>query len=132
MRGADPKLEGLTMVIEQWHAVIGGARVSVKEAIDAAVEQRANGFGRPEFVHPDFREALLAVAGEGGAISGRRLGKWIGANQNRIVGGFKFVADGVVSGIARWRLVDSEGNPACAIAAYEVSDNVHSVTAFSR
>lgn len=132
LRGGDPKLEGLTMVIEQWHAVIGGARVSVKEAIDAAVEQRVNGpFGRPEFVHPDFREALLAVAGEGGAISGRRLGKWIGAHQNRIVNGFKFVADGVVSGIGRWRLVDSEGHPAHA-AAYEVSDNVHSVTAFSR
>jgi hypothetical protein len=110
VRGADPKLEALTMVIEQWHAVLGSARVSVKQAIDAAVEQRSNGpFGRPEFVNSEFREALLAVAGDGGAVSGRRLGKWIAANQNRIVGGLKFVSAGIAAGLARWRLVDSEG-----------------------
>jgi hypothetical protein len=84
--------------------------VSVKQAIDAAVEQRSGGaFGRPEFVNPEFREALLAVAGDGGAVSGRRLGKWIAGNQNRIVGGLKFMSAGIVAGLARWRLVDSEG-----------------------
>ena len=133
VRGADPKLEAITMVIEQWHAVLGGARVSVKEAIDAAVEQRSNGpLGRPEFVHPDFREALLAVAGEGGAISGKRLGKWLGANQSRIVGGFKLVAAGTVAGLGRWRLVDSKGAAAHAPDVTEVSDNVRTVAAFSR
>ena len=35
--------------------------------------------------HPDFREALRTVAGEGGAINSRRLGKWLGTNQGRIV-----------------------------------------------
>jgi putative DNA primase/helicase len=110
VRGADPKLEALTMVLEQWRAVIGGARVSVKEAIDLAVEQRISAFGRPEFVQPDFREVLLGVAGDGGAISGRRLGKWIAANQNRIVGGFKLVSAGMVAGLARWRLADSDGH----------------------
>jgi hypothetical protein len=106
VRGADPKLDALTMVIEQWHAVLGERRVSAKEVIDAAVEQRSDGpFGRPAFVHPDFREALLVVAGDGGAISGRRLGRWLAASQNRIVGGMKIVADGVHTGIQRWRLV---------------------------
>jgi len=104
VRGADPKLEALTMVIEQWQAVLGERRVSVKEVIEAAVEQAPSLFGRPEFRHPDFREALLVVAGDGGAINSRRLGKWLGANQNRIIDGMKIVADGVVVGIARWRI----------------------------
>ncbi|MGE3743604.1 MAG: PriCT-2 domain-containing protein [Geminicoccaceae bacterium] len=105
IRDADPKLEALTMVIEQWQAVLGQRRVSVKEVIDAAVEQRHASFaGRPEFIHPDFREALLVVAGDGGAINGRRLGKWLSANQNRIIDGMKIMADGVLTGIMRWRL----------------------------
>ncbi len=110
VRGADPRLDALTMVIEQWHAVLGCARVSAKEVIDAAVEQRPDGpFGRSTFVHPDFRETLLVIAGDGGAVSGRRLGRWLGANQNRIVGGMKIIADGVLTGIQRWRLMQSAG-----------------------
>jgi hypothetical protein len=76
----------------------------VKQVIDAAVEQKPGFNPRTEFVHPDFREALLAVAGDHGVINGRRLGKWLSANQNRIVEGMKFVSDGIVTGIARWRL----------------------------
>lgn len=107
VRDADPRLEALTMVVEQWQAVLGERRVSVKEVIDAAVEQRQTGFiGRPEFVHPDLREALLVVAGDGGAISSRRLGKWLAGNQNRIVDGMKIVSDGILTGIARWRLTN--------------------------
>jgi len=109
VREADPRLEALTMVIEQWQAVLGQRRVSVKEVIDAVVEQRHASFvGRPEFIRPDFREALLVVAGDGGAINGRRLGKWLAANQNRIIDGMKIMADGFLVGIARWRLeIDS-------------------------
>jgi len=109
VREADPRLEAPTMVIEQWQAVLSERRVSAKEVIDAAVEQRQASFaGRPEFLHPDFREALLAVAGDGGAINGRRLGKWLSANQNRIINGMKIISDGVVSGITRWRLANHE------------------------
>lgn len=44
------------------------------------------------------------VAGDGGAINSRRLGKWLSANQSRIIDGMKIMADGVLTGIARWRL----------------------------
>jgi putative DNA primase/helicase len=106
VRDADPRLESLNTVVAQWSAHLGNRRVSVKEAIDVAADQRAAGFysGRMEFVNPEFREALLTVAGDGGAISGRRLGKWLAAHQGRIVHGMKFQPDGVVAGIARWRL----------------------------
>ena len=59
---------------------------------------------RPEFSHPDFREALLTVAGDGGAINSRRLGKWLGANQGRIVAGCRILQDGLVAGTMTWRL----------------------------
>ncbi|MEZ5784752.1 MAG: PriCT-2 domain-containing protein [Rhizobiaceae bacterium] len=108
MRGADPKLEALNTVLEQWREVIGMDRVSVREIIERATDQRPQLFGRSEFIHPEFREALLRVAGEGGAFNGRRLGKWIGGQQNRIVGGLRLVSAGVSAGRARWRLEIAE------------------------
>lgn len=104
MRGADPKLEALTSVLEGWREVIGLQPANVRDVIERATEQRPQLYGRAEFVHPEFREALLRVAGEGGAINGRRLGKWIGSHQNRIVGGLRLVNAGVSAGHTRWRL----------------------------
>ena len=108
MRGADPKLEALTTVLEQWREVIGMDRVSVREIIERATEQRPQLYGRSEFIHPEFREALLRVAGEGGAINGGRLGKWIGGQQNRIVNGLRLISAGVSAGRARWQLEVAE------------------------
>jgi hypothetical protein len=112
MRSADPKLGALTTVIEQWREVIGGDRVTVRQIIDRAIDQRPPMHGRPEFLHPEFREALLSIAGEGGAISGGRLGKWIGANQNRIAAGLKLVSAGLSAGRARWQLVAADRDAA--------------------
>lgn len=112
MRSADPKLGALTTVMEQWHEVIGGDRVTVRQIIERAIDLRPPMHGRPEFLHPEFREALLAIAGEGGAISGGRLGKWIGANQNRIAAGLKLVSAGLSAGRARWQLVAADRDAA--------------------
>ena len=68
--------------------------------------------GRADFINPEFREALLAVAGDGGAISGKRLGKWLSANQGRIVNTMRITPDGIVSGISRWRLRGSSDEAA--------------------
>lgn len=112
-RTSDPKLEALTAVISQWEEVIGEDRVSGKNVIDRAIERLEtvdpdNYYARSRsqvFKHPEFREALLAVAGDGGNISTKRLGRWLGANQNRLVNGLKLISDGMIDGIARWRLV---------------------------
>ena len=80
VRESDPKLQQLIAVMEQWSEVIGDKRSTVKEVIDFAVGQPGG----------EFREALLAVAGERGAIDGRKLGKYLGMNKGRIVGAFKF------------------------------------------
>jgi hypothetical protein len=107
VRSADPQQEARLSVAQQWHSVLGDRRVSVKQVIDAAVEIEVGFNPRPEFLRPDFREALLAIAGDHGAINGRRLGKWLAGNQNRVVEGMKFISDGMVTGIARWRLIAS-------------------------
>jgi len=59
---------------------------------------------RKSFLHPEFREALLTVAGDSGNINGRRLGKWLSANKGNIVNGLRIVGDGTLEGIARYRL----------------------------
>jgi putative DNA primase/helicase len=108
LRGSDPKLEALTSVLEGWREVIGLQPANVRDVIERATEQRPQLYGRAEFLHPEFREALLRIAGEGGAINGRRLGKWIGGHQNRIVGGLRLVNAGVSAGHTRWQLETAE------------------------
>lgn len=104
MRGADPKLEALTAALEEWRSVIGTDRVTVREIIERAAAQQTQLFGKAEYVNPEFREALLRVAGEGGSINGTRLGKWLSQHQNRIVAGHRIVAAGTTGNRARWQL----------------------------
>ena len=119
VRKSDPKLDALTAVLEQWDWV-GYGPVSVRDVIDVATKQVSPStmYARPEFLYPDLREASLAVAGEGGAINSKRLGKWLAGNQDRIVQGRRLIRAGVSGGIARWRMeefVDEsvhQGNPA--------------------
>ncbi|MEB0160973.1 hypothetical protein, partial [Pseudomonas sp. AH2 (2023)] len=69
-----------------------------------AAAQQTQLFGKAEFVNPEFREALLRVAGEGGAINGTRLGKWLSQHQNRVVAGHRIIAAGTTGNRARWQL----------------------------
>ncbi|MDI3308525.1 MAG: hypothetical protein QJR07_15645 [Acetobacteraceae bacterium] len=113
-RALDPKLDALNAVVAQWRQVIGTERVSVRDIIDRATQTHTpegKPFGpppKPEFTHPDFREALLTVAGEGGAINSRRLGKWLLAHQDRVVSGCRIVRRGLSGGILMWQ-VEAEG-----------------------
>ncbi len=71
---------------------------------EARKEEEGDDWTPLEFSHPDFREALLTVAGDGGVINSLRLGKWLGANCGRIVAGCRFLQDGLVAGTMTWRL----------------------------
>ena len=107
IRAEDPKLEAITAVTTQWWKVLSDARVSVRSIIDAATQQctpLGTGSIKLEFLRPDFREALLAAAGEGGAINSRRLGRWLAAHEGRIVGHLRIERGGEVGGAATWRL----------------------------
>jgi putative DNA primase/helicase len=100
-------------VISQWVEVIGyDKRVTTKDLIDHATEKVDVGYSVPyskqEFAHPELREALLIVAGDGGSINGRRLGIWLGSIENRLVQGCKIVRDGERGGVSVWKLKSAE------------------------
>ena len=99
IRSVDPAQEELRATMEQWASLIGDQRLSVRSVINLADERRGDGYK-----NADFREALLSVAGAGGAISGRRLGKWLGRNKGRIIDGQRFVPDGLLQGFQLWKL----------------------------
>ena len=82
-----------------------GVRARPDRARDAqrtATRCRLHG-AEAEFSHPDFREALLAVAGEGGAVNGRRLGKWLAATRTGW-SPVRIVQEGLICGVMQWRL----------------------------
>ena len=103
----DVARDSLTAVLVQWHAAVGSKKLSVRDLIALATEvdpkTNWNG-GRAEFTRPDFRESLIAVAGEGGAINTRRLARFLGAHADRIVGGLAIKKAGVIAGIQMWML----------------------------
>lgn len=101
VREADPRRLQLLAVMAHWNEVIGDERVTVNEVIAAAV--RSGG---------EFREALLAVAGERGAIDGRRLGRWLGAHKGRIVDGRWIEAGPLRRGTGTWQLCGEVGKAA--------------------
>jgi len=107
-RVTDPKLDELSAVLTQWRTVIGTDRITVRRVIEKANRQSGGtgyDFKPKEFDNADFREALLAVAGQGGVINGKRLGRWLGAHAKRIAGGCWIEQDGICEGLLNWRLV---------------------------
>ncbi|TCH99195.1 hypothetical protein EJV46_07970 [Roseococcus sp. SYP-B2431] len=118
VRDQDPRLEALTTLIAQWQVHLGSTFVTVREIIECASEQRTGPLVSPSksrlvFIRPDFREALLVVAGENGAINSKRLGRWIGAHQGRVVSGLRIARATMLGGNQRWKL-ETEGSHAAA------------------
>jgi hypothetical protein len=107
-RQENPEREALAAVLVQWGALLGLERVSVKKVIDKATDFDPScgsaDLNRRRFLHPEFREALLAIAGDGGSISGKRLGKWLSTIKGRVSSGLRINPDGVLQGVARYRL----------------------------
>jgi hypothetical protein len=110
-RAQDPEREMLRSVAHQWASVVGDHRVSVAEVIDIATKPSSESEpDQKRFVNHAFREALLVIAGNGGAIDSRRLGTWLGRNKDRIVDSKKIIPDGILTGITQWRLVHVSGS----------------------
>lgn len=92
VRDNDPQRGALQAVLAQWDMHIGPERVSTAQVIAKAT------------VVAEFREALLEVAGAGGAINTRRLGNWLRVHRGKLVGTRHLDTGGVKEGTAQWRL----------------------------
>jgi hypothetical protein len=101
VREADPALADLTMVMGAWREVIGREQVTVAEVIKTASKREPPA---GDFENEGLRDALMAIAGKGGAINSRALGHWLSKYAGRIVGGFRFHACGERHKVSVWRL----------------------------
>jgi hypothetical protein len=106
-RADDPDRQHLEAVVTQWHAVFEGSAVTARAVIDEARRTTIDPAGNVNhlvFVHPEFRNALLDVAGERDEISPRRLGTWLGKHRHNPIGGFRLAPAPVLRGAGRWRV----------------------------
>jgi hypothetical protein len=104
IRTEDPRRRALASVLRHWRAVFGADEVTVQQLIGRATDLlpvNSQELQRREFAFPEFREALLEIAGQGGVISGKRVGNWLRVVKGRIVDGMR-IESGLREGY--WRL----------------------------
>jgi hypothetical protein len=119
VRKADPQMALIKHVMGQWIKVIGDKKVTTSDlgAVAEEMEDAASvSSATKKYKHPEFREALLSVAGEGGRINGRRLGRWLSAQQGRVVAGYKFMSPSLRGGQAVWVMKVAAAQPSAAPA----------------
>lgn len=90
VRASDPRRADQLAVMEPWAAALGDRSATVHEVIAAAA------------VNGDLRDALIVVAGVGGAVNPRRLGNWLRLHRGRLVNGLKLVPGPMRAGVLTW------------------------------
>jgi putative DNA primase/helicase len=90
-RQDDPELTELREILTCWADAIGKNKaVTIKEAREIASQRALTVMGEPpDFLYPEFRDALLAVSGFRGEIDGLKLAHWLRGKMNRIVNGLR-------------------------------------------
>jgi putative DNA primase/helicase len=83
-RSEDPELTAIRELFAQWRQHLAGkGSLTAFQIAEVACELDCD--KKP--VRPEFRDLLLRVAGEHGAMSTRRLGAWLRRVEGKIVGG---------------------------------------------
>jgi len=123
VRQTDPTLANLKTVLTAWRDEFADSPTTVSAAVATAnatiatPEPGTLGYVR-SFTHPALRDALLVVAGRGGAIDTRLMGQWLSKYEDRVVNLGRdeakpdfaaFSKAGVLHGLLQWRVV---GQPA--------------------
>jgi hypothetical protein len=104
-RKSDPKRQAHLRLLEEWAAVFGDKRVTVKKVIETACKTERNPADPDStYLHADLRDALLDVAGDRGMINNRRLGIWLASINGRIIEEKKIELAGTLHGNRLWQL----------------------------
>jgi len=85
-REEDPELMAIHELFSHWDEHL---RQDMSYTTNRIIQIACEKDFKLQFNHPEFRDALLRTAGEGGAVSSRRLGKWLSKISGRIVSGFR-------------------------------------------
>jgi len=107
-REDDPELAELREIVGLWRAAIpAGEARTVKEVADEGMRHKPTEMGEPtDLAHPEFRDALLRLAGERGAINTKKLGRWLMNREGRIVDGHRVRRKGEAhGGVWRWAVI---------------------------
>jgi hypothetical protein len=91
-REEDPELSAIRELFGNLPIHFGERGWTTAELIKIACERDGpivSGFKLPDFKHAQLRELLFRVAGEGGVVSGKRLGKFLSRITGRVVGGLR-------------------------------------------
>jgi putative DNA primase/helicase len=105
VRRADPVTAGLAALFAAWRTSVGvGRAITVQALVEMASRVTPDGGA----FYPDLRDALVAIAGEarGTEINVRRLGKFLGRNEDRVLGGVKITRRAVTTSTVQWVLSD--------------------------
>ncbi len=103
-RRADPVTVQLSNVIKSCIRAVG---IEKSFSVQALIAMSKRLDPSSDYVHSDLREALLAVADERNEINGRKLGKWIAKNEDRVIDGHKIVRRDVeTGGVGQWIIAE--------------------------
>jgi putative DNA primase/helicase len=106
-RGQDPELMSIRELFGHWRTEMTlNEGYTSNSIIQVACKRNADDTG---FLRPEFRDLLLRVAGDGGAVSSRRLGKWLSRISGRIVDGCRLVTRTDTSHGNRFSLCEVKG-----------------------
>jgi hypothetical protein len=101
IRADDPERTQLAALQENWEAVIGERRVTVKDVIEATLADQTK-------ERIALGDALTAVAAPfartGDKIDPMRLGKYLSKHAGRVIGGRTIVKGGLSVGNIHWQL----------------------------
>jgi hypothetical protein len=103
VRRADPVTAVLAALFGAWRSSIGGGKaITVQALVEMADRVTPDGGAS----YPELRDALVAIAseGRGNEINVRRLGKWLGKYEDRVMDGMKITRRAVKAHTVQWVL----------------------------
>jgi putative DNA primase/helicase len=100
----DPRYSELRAVMDAWGAIARDIEVTAAQLVGLATLPAYDGTPPSDVL----REALLAVAGERGVIDVRRLGNYLRANADRVIGHWRIRRGQRSKGGFKWKVVRSE------------------------
>jgi hypothetical protein len=112
-RAEDPDRQRLEVVITQWQTVLGARAVTTRAVIteaEATTIDKSGPVSQLVLAHPDFRNALLDVAGDRDRISARRLGNWLARNKRKAVGADRLAVATLSAGNICWKLEQKDAS----------------------